>query len=119
MTRWIAVGLVAAGMGAAGCAKPAGTDAEVPKAGPAAKPAPDAGPAPAGQSEPGGEKPAESTPAATPAGEAKSGDAPQTSTSSSNDVQLVTGTEERQRVVAVKPRGSGAEFSLVYVNTRS
>ena len=38
---------------------------------------------------------------------------------SSNDVQLVTGTEERQRVVAVKPRGSGSEFSLVYVTTRS
>jgi hypothetical protein len=38
---------------------------------------------------------------------------------SSSDVQLVTGTEERQRVVAVKPRGSGSEFSLVYVTTRS
>jgi hypothetical protein len=37
---------------------------------------------------------------------------------SSDDVQLVTGTEDRQRVVAVKPRGSGSEFSLVYVNTR-
>jgi hypothetical protein len=33
-------------------------------------------------------------------------------------VQLVTGTEDRQRVVAVKRRGSGSEFSLVYVNTR-
>ncbi len=38
---------------------------------------------------------------------------------SSDDVQLVTGTEDRQRVVAVKRRGSGTEFSLVYVNTRS
>lgn len=38
---------------------------------------------------------------------------------SSNDVQLVTGTEDRQRVVAVKPRGAGSEFSLVYVTTRS
>jgi hypothetical protein len=38
--------------------------------------------------------------------------------SSSDDVQLVTGTEERQRVVAVKPRGNGTEFSLVYVNTK-
>jgi len=38
---------------------------------------------------------------------------------SSSDVQLVTGTEERQRVVAVKPRGAGSEFSLVYVTTRS
>jgi hypothetical protein len=37
---------------------------------------------------------------------------------SSDDVQLVAGTEERQRVVAVKPRGTGSEFSLVYVNTR-
>lgn len=36
----------------------------------------------------------------------------------SDDVQLVAGTEERQRVVAVKPRGTGSEFSLVYVNTR-
>ena len=37
---------------------------------------------------------------------------------SSADVQLVTGTEDRQRIVAVKPRGTGSEFSLVYVNTR-
>ena len=37
---------------------------------------------------------------------------------SSHDVQLVTGTEDRQRVVAVKPRGNGTEFALVYVNTR-
>jgi hypothetical protein len=37
----------------------------------------------------------------------------------SRDVQLVTGTEERQRIVAVKPRGSGTEFSLVYLTTRS
>src|SRR5262245_36170157 len=34
---------------------------------------------------------------------------------SSRDVQLVTGTEEQQRVVAVKPRGAGSEFSLVSV----
>jgi len=38
--------------------------------------------------------------------------------SSSDEVQLAAGTEDRQRVVAVKPRGSGSEFSLVYVNTR-
>jgi hypothetical protein len=38
---------------------------------------------------------------------------------SSPDVQLLTGTEERQRVVSVKPRGSGSEIALVYVNTRS
>ena len=37
---------------------------------------------------------------------------------SSTDVELVTGTEERQRVVAVKPHGEGSEFSLVYVKTR-
>ncbi len=37
---------------------------------------------------------------------------------SSRDVQLVTGTEERQRVVSVKPRGNGSEFALIYVNTR-
>jgi hypothetical protein len=36
----------------------------------------------------------------------------------SRDVQLLTGGEEQQRVVAVKPRGAGTEFSLVYVNTR-
>jgi hypothetical protein len=36
----------------------------------------------------------------------------------SRDIQLVTGTEERQRIVVVKPRGSGSEFALVYVDTR-
>jgi thiol-disulfide isomerase/thioredoxin len=92
--------MMAASLFAAGCTKPAGTDAEVPKAGPAAKPAPDAGPAPAGQSEPGAEKPAESTPAATPAGEAKSGDAPQTSTASPNDVQPVAFEEKKADAAA-------------------
>jgi hypothetical protein len=38
--------------------------------------------------------------------------------SSSDEVQLVTGSEDRQRVVAVKPRAGGSEFSLVFVNTR-
>jgi hypothetical protein len=38
--------------------------------------------------------------------------------SSARDVQLITGTEEQQRIVSVKPRGNGSEFSLVYVNTR-
>jgi hypothetical protein len=37
---------------------------------------------------------------------------------SSHDTQLLVGTEERQRVVSVKPRGSGAEFDVVYVQTR-
>jgi hypothetical protein len=36
----------------------------------------------------------------------------------SRDLQIVAGTEERQRIVVVKPRGSGSEFSLVYVQTR-
>jgi hypothetical protein len=36
----------------------------------------------------------------------------------SRDVQLLTGSEDRQRVVSVKPRGSGSEIALVYVNTR-
>ena len=33
------------------------------------------------------------------------------------DWQLVAGTESRHRVVAVKPRGAGTEFAVVYVNT--
>jgi hypothetical protein len=37
---------------------------------------------------------------------------------SERDIQLVTGTEDRQRLVSVKPRSGGSEFSLVYVNTR-
>lgn len=37
---------------------------------------------------------------------------------SSDDVQLAAGSEGRQRIVAVKPRGDGSEFSLVYVNTQ-
>jgi len=32
-------------------------------------------------------------------------------------VQLVTGTGERHRMVVVEPRGSGAEFAIVYVET--
>lgn len=38
---------------------------------------------------------------------------------SARDVQLVTGSEDRQRVVSVKPRGTGSEIALVFVNTRS
>ena len=38
--------------------------------------------------------------------------------SPSSDIQLITGTEERQRIAAVKRRGTGSEFSLVYVETR-
>jgi hypothetical protein len=41
-----------------------------------------------------------------------------TAKSSTRDIQLVTGTEDRQRVVVVKPRGNGTEFSLVYVNAQ-
>ena len=33
------------------------------------------------------------------------------------DWQLVAGTQERHRVVAVKPRGSGTEFAVVYIRT--
>ena len=36
---------------------------------------------------------------------------------SSRDIQLAVGTEERQRIVSVKPRGSGSEFALVYIRT--
>ncbi|HLG56970.1 MAG TPA: hypothetical protein VI485_16645 [Vicinamibacterales bacterium] len=36
----------------------------------------------------------------------------------SRDLQIVAGTEDRQRIMVVKPRGSGSEFSLVYVQTR-
>jgi len=35
----------------------------------------------------------------------------------SGAVELKAGTKERQHVVAVKPRGSGSEFTLVYVQT--
>jgi len=33
------------------------------------------------------------------------------------EVQLVAGTEARHRIVVVKPRGSGSEFSVVYIQT--
>jgi hypothetical protein len=36
----------------------------------------------------------------------------------SNEIQLVAGTEQRHRLVVVKPRGSGSEFSAVYIETR-
>jgi hypothetical protein len=36
---------------------------------------------------------------------------------SARDVQLAVGTEQRHRIVAVKPRGSGSEFALVYIQT--
>jgi hypothetical protein len=34
------------------------------------------------------------------------------------DLQLVTGTRNNQRIVAVKPRGSGSEIALVHVQVR-
>ena len=37
---------------------------------------------------------------------------------SSDDIQLVAGTEERHRIVSIKPRRSGSEFALVYIQTR-
>lgn len=36
---------------------------------------------------------------------------------SSREIQLIAGTEERHRIVAVKPRGSGSEFALVSIQT--
>lgn len=36
----------------------------------------------------------------------------------SRTTQLAVGTEERHRLVSVKPRGSGTEYSVVYVQTR-
>ena len=37
---------------------------------------------------------------------------------SSDDIQLVAGTEERHRIVSIKPRRGGSEFALVYIQTR-
>jgi hypothetical protein len=37
---------------------------------------------------------------------------------SAHDFQLVAGPEDQQHIVSVKPRGSGTEFALVYVQTR-
>jgi len=37
----------------------------------------------------------------------------------SRETQLVVGTEERHRLVAIKPRGGGSEFAVVYIQTRS
>jgi hypothetical protein len=36
----------------------------------------------------------------------------------SRDVQLVAGTAENHRLIAVKPRGSGSEFAMVYIDAR-
>jgi hypothetical protein len=36
----------------------------------------------------------------------------------SSEIHLVAGTEHRHRIVVVKPRGSGSEFSAVYIETR-
>ena len=37
----------------------------------------------------------------------------------SRERQLVVGTEERHRIVSVKPRGGGSEFAVVSIETRS
>ena len=37
----------------------------------------------------------------------------------SDETQLVVGTEARHRLVSVKPRGSGSEFAVVYIQTQS
>ena len=34
------------------------------------------------------------------------------------EVQLVTGREENHRLVVVKPRGTGSEFAMVYIDAR-
>lgn len=34
------------------------------------------------------------------------------------DVQLVAGTEENHRLIAIKPRGTGTEFAMVYIDAR-
>jgi hypothetical protein len=36
----------------------------------------------------------------------------------SRDIQLVVGTEDRHRLVSVKPRRGGSEFAVVYIETR-
>ena len=36
----------------------------------------------------------------------------------SREIQLVAGTEERHRIVVVKPHAGGSEFSAVYIETR-
>jgi hypothetical protein len=36
---------------------------------------------------------------------------------SSNDIQLLVGTEDRHRIVSIKPRGEGSEFALVSIQT--
>jgi hypothetical protein len=38
--------------------------------------------------------------------------------SRSGQVQLVVGTEDQHRIVSVKPRGNGSEFSVVRIRTR-
>jgi hypothetical protein len=37
---------------------------------------------------------------------------------SSRELQMVAGTEDRHRIVVVKPSGNGSEFAVVYVETR-
>lgn len=37
---------------------------------------------------------------------------------SSEETNLVTGTEERRHIVSVKPEGKGSRFALVYLQTR-
>ena len=37
----------------------------------------------------------------------------------SREIQLVAGTEERHRLVSVKPRRDGSEFAVVYIETRA
>jgi hypothetical protein len=47
-----------------------------------------------------------------------SGRKPVCNDQATREVQLVAGTEENHRLIAVKPRGSGSEFAMVYIDAR-
>jgi hypothetical protein len=51
-------------------------------------------------------------------GKASSGHAVCRESSTAQEIQLAVGTKDAHRLVAVKPRVSGSEFALVYVNSR-
>jgi hypothetical protein len=38
---------------------------------------------------------------------------------SRSETQLVVGSRQHHRIVSVKPRGSGAEFALIHIDTRN
>lgn len=47
-----------------------------------------------------------------------SGKKPVCKEQATREVQLVAGTEENHRLIAVKSRGSGSEFAMVYIDAR-